>query len=514
MNQPSARLEEHATSNTPPSIPDNGEANHPLQATVESALLRPEKQVLATLRADGSRKWLFPQLATGYFWNRRRFVAYFLIGIFTLIPHLRMGGKPLVLLDVPGRRFTLFGYTYLPTDTLLLALLMVGGFLTIFAATALFGRVWCGWGCPQTVYMEFVFRPLDRLLAGTKGKGGQPSKPLSTVKSVARLVAYLVICMFLTHTFLAYFVGVERLAVWIRQSPLEHPIPFLVMAVTTGLMMFDFLYFREQTCLVACPYGRFQSVMLDRQSLIVTYDLRRGEPRAKGSRTTLPVVETPQVETTRRPAVGDCIDCGACVRVCPTGIDIRNGLQMECIHCSQCIDACDDVMQRVKLPTGLIRYSNQASMEGKPVSWLRPRLAIYGVALCLVFGLFGYFLATKSAFDAQLFRGYGNSFSVGDEGLIDNTLKLNLANRSDSDRTYRLKILSPPSARIRLIESELVQLKAGDKYMFPILISAPFEQFSDAHCLMELEIVDNQGERQVLPYTLLGPYQKPAPRTP
>ena len=246
-------------------------------------LLRPEEHVLSTLEADGSRRWMFPRLAPGFFWTRRRVVAYLLVAFFTILPHLRFYGKPLILLDVTARRFTIFGYTFLPTDTLLLALLLVSVFLSIFLITAMYGRVWCGWGCPQTVYMEFFFRPVDRFFQGSVGKGGRPTKPMTPVMSVLRFLTYLAMCAFLAHTFLAYFVGTEELRSWIRRSPFEHPIPFLVMAVTTGLMMFDFLYFREQTCLIACPYGRFQSVLLDRRSLIVSYDRLRGEPRGKRS---------------------------------------------------------------------------------------------------------------------------------------------------------------------------------------------------------------------------------------
>ncbi len=377
----------------------------PPQATSErvqtgEALLRPEEHVLATLEADGSRRWLFPRLAQGDFWKARRVVAWLLIAFFTILPHLRLYGKPPVLLDIPTRRFTILGYTFLPTDTLLLALLMVSGFVSIFLITALFGRVWCGWGCPQTVYMEFLFRPIDRLFDHTVGKGGCAPKKLSTGKWWARNLVYLVVCAFLTHTFLAYFVGTDRLGQWILQSPLQHPIPFLVMAVSTILLMFNFGYFREQTCLIACPYGRFQSVMLDRRSLIVTYDHHRGEPRGRGK----PVVENDVASK------GDCVDCGMCVQVCPTGIDIRNGLQMECIHCAQCIDACHDVMTKLHMPTNLIRYSNQDAMEHKPSGVLRPRLLIYPLVLMLTLGGFLTIFLTKKDFDAKLLRNLVTRF--------------------------------------------------------------------------------------------------------
>lgn len=463
------------------------------------SLLKPEEHVLATLEADGSRRWLFPRVAQGSFWTSRRAVAWGLIAFFTILPHLRFFGKPPVLLDIPTRRFTILGYTFLPTDTLLLALLMVCAFISIFLVTALFGRVWCGWGCPQTVYMEFLFRPIDRIFQGTVGKGGHPREKLKGWRWWLRGLVYLLICSFLTHTFLAYFVGTDRLGRWVTQSPLDHPIPFLVMAVSTLLLAFNFLYFREQTCLIACPYGRFQSVMLDRRSLIVSYDPKRGEPRGPGK---------PDVIAEAR-SKGDCVDCGMCVQVCPTGIDIRNGLQMECIHCAQCIDACSSVMSTLHMPTGLIRYSNQDAMTGQPSSLLRPRLVIYPLALALAFSLFVFVFLTKKDFDAKLLRNLGNTFSVGSSGWIDNSLRLSLTNRSEENRNYEISVLAPTEASARPIETPNIELAGGTHSYVPILLSAPFEAFNDGRCKVKIRISDNKGEQRTIEYMLLGPYQKP-----
>jgi len=257
------------------------------------------------------------------------------------LPHLRIGGKPIILLDIAAREFTFFRHTFYPTDTPLVTLLMLTVFFTVMFFTAVGGRLWRGWGCPQTVYLEFLFRPIDRLFAGTRGKGGTSKRSVNAFLQGARLMVYLACSLFLAHTFLSYFIGTEQLSKWMQLSPLKHPQTFGVMAVATAGLMYNFLFFREQLCMVACPYGRFQSVMLDRKSLIVTYDIHRGEPRHKGR--------------SLAGTGGDCIDCGHCTAVCPTGIDIRNGLQMECIHCTQCIDVCNDVMERIKKPLGLTR---------------------------------------------------------------------------------------------------------------------------------------------------------------
>ncbi|MEM6366175.1 MAG: cytochrome c oxidase accessory protein CcoG, partial [Planctomycetota bacterium] len=369
-------------------------ASAPQDAANDDALIEAPEHVLSTLERDGSRRWLYPKLATGAWWNRRRTIAYVLMVVFVVIPHLRWGGKPLVLLDIAAREFTLFGRTFLPTDTLLLALLMLTVFVSIVLVTAIAGRLWCGWACPQTVYMEFLFRPIDRLFEGTVGKGGKPKRSLSVPLQLARFAVYVVLCGFLSHTFLAYFVGTERLAQWIFSSPIEHPIAFLVMSATLGLMIFDFMFFREQLCLIACPYGRFQSVMLDEQSMIVAYDTGRGEPRKKGKH--LPTDN-----------VGDCVDCNQCVVVCPTGIDIRDGLQMECINCTQCIDACDDVMEKVGSPKGLIRYGSQDGLAGKAKKLLRARTIVYPLILVVLMTGLVFAISTRNGFDARVIRHGG-----------------------------------------------------------------------------------------------------------
>ena len=354
-----------------------------------------EDRVLSTLHADGSRRWLSPRLSRGRFLRARRILAYVLIAVFTLVPYLTIQGKPAVLLNLPKREFTILGFTFLPTDTALLALFLVTLIVGIFLATALLGRVWCGWMCPQTVYLEFVYRPLERLFDGPPGARHTAGRKSTPWRKLAKYGVFLLISMYLAHTFLAYFVGVEALSQWVRRSPWNHPVSFLVMLAVTGLMLFDFSYFREQTCIVACPYGRFQSVMLDRDSLIVSYDRSRGEPRGR------------RVKDAGPEPKGDCIDCGLCTDTCPTGIDIRDGLQMECVACTQCIDACDGVMDRIGKPRGLIRFSSQARMEGEPGRLVRPRVILYPLVLLALMSVFGVVLASKQPADVTLLRGMG-----------------------------------------------------------------------------------------------------------
>jgi len=490
----------------------------------EPDLLQPEQRVLSTLEADGRRRWLTPRLASGRFLKYRRIVAYSLIAVFTLLPYIPINGKPAILLDVIKRRFTFFGTTFLPTDTFLLALFMVGLLVSIFLITALFGRVWCGWACPQTVYLEFVYRPIERLFTGTAGKGGRPRNSVAGWRRIAMYAAFLLISMFLAHTFLAYFVGVERLFAWVQGSPTEHPVAFLVMAATTGLMMFDFCYWREQLCIIGCPYGRFQSVMLDRQSLIITYDPIRGEPRGKLRRVgsgasrvesvgsvSLPTLHCPPSTSSR----GDCIDCTMCVQVCPTGIDIRDGLQLECVNCAQCIDACDAVMDRIGKPRGLIRYSSQQAVEGETPRLLRPRVVLYPMVIALIVGIFLFALGTKSVANVSLLRARGLPYYQMPEGRIGSTLRVQITNRLDQPQTFTLQLQQPTPMRLKAANNPIT-VASGQTIEQPVQIIAPREAFAGGAAGVGVRVTSPQGYDHTTHTRLVGPTgpaSAPAPRS-
>ncbi len=458
--------------------------------------LPPELRVLPTLDQDGSRRWVNPSLSPGYFWNRRRIVAYALVAFFLTLPHLRFGGKPWVLLDIVHREFTFLGHTFYPTDSPLLALMILMAFFSIMFITATAGRVWCGWGCPQTVYLEFLFRPIDRFFAGTMGRGGKASKAMSLLSSTLRIIVYVICSMFLTHTLLSYFVGTDRLSHWIFSSPLKHPVAFLFMGVTTGAVLFDFLFFREQFCMIACPYGRFQSVMLDRRSWIISYDRKRGEPRGKAA-----------VDASG--SRGDCVDCNRCVAVCPTGIDIRNGLQMECISCAQCIDACDTVMTKIGRPTGLVRYTSQDALEGRRSPWLRARTVIYPTLITIAAVLFLYVLSTKFAFDARLLRAPGAPFvAVQKEGrpTIQNNVRIRLVNRSQAARQYSVQVTEPAGVTVEWSDGLEQKLEPNGSILAPLKVFFPNQMTIGVGDRQATLIVrDDGGAERRIPFRLVGP---------
>lgn len=457
-------------------------------------VLHPPDQVLSTLNADGSRRWLRPRVSPGRFLTGRRWVGWGLIAIFALLPLLKMNGKPLLLLDVAHRRFHFFGVTFLSTDTLLLALLLLAAGLSVFFFTALAGRVWCGWACPQTVYMEFLYRPIERLFEGSRGKGGRPAVPPSLGRRLGLFGVYLLVSLLLAHIFLAYFVGAEELLRWMTRSPFEHPGAFVLMAVTTALMLFNFGYFREQTCLVACPYGRFQSVLLDRDSLVISYDTRRGEPRGR-------MVHDRAVGDPQR---GDCIDCGLCVVTCPTGIDIRNGLQMECVACAQCIDACDRVMDKISRPRGLIRYTSQRSLEQGRTRTARGRVLVYGVALLGVMSALVWLLLHRSPLDAVLLRAPGMPFAVLPSGDVQNPFKLRITNRTDVPRRYTVELRGAEGLHAATTWPA-VFVAPADSLTEPLPIVAPRSAFDGGRLNVTLVVRDDAGGERVLAQRLLGP---------
>lgn len=453
--------------------------------------LPPPERVLPTLNADGSRKRVRPELFNGRKYRARLITAWSLIGLFVVLPFIHIDGKPLVLLDVARRQFTLFGRTFLPTDTVLLMLLLLAIFVGIFWLTALVGRAWCGWGCPQTVYLEFVFRPIERWFEGDRAAQLKLDRQGGGARRLLKNVVFFGMSVVVANIFLAYFVGVHALSGWITSSPFDRPAPFLVMAITAGLVFFDFAYFREQMCTVICPYARLQSVMLDKRSLIIGYDERRGEPRSKGK------AKPGEVR-------GDCIDCGACVRACPTGIDIREGLQLECVACAQCIDACDSIMTKIKKPTGLIRYGTQRGLlEGKPRgSLVRPRVLVYpAILLAAITGLL--LLGQPKVAEVTVLRGLAAPYVVSGDS-VRNQIRIKIENRTGSEQRYTLALVSARGIELVAPENPLT-VPADSRRTTTVFVSADKTAFRNGRLAVEFSIRGQSGFEERVPYHLLGP---------
>jgi cytochrome c oxidase accessory protein FixG len=449
----------------------------------------PTERVLSTLNQDGTRRYIRPKLAHGRFLTRRRIVGFALIALFVLLPRIRIEGRPGLLIDLISREIVVFGQVFRPSDGIVLAALGITIVITVFLVTALFGRAWCGWGCPQTVYLELIYRPVERLFEGSRGQNA------SAVRKVAKWITYVGISFALSNVFLAYFVGTDRLEEWVFNSPLEHVGGFTVVMAVTALMLWDFGWFREQTCLIACPYGRLQSVLLDKQSLIVGYDKTRGEPRGKAGKKKLPVVQEQKL--------GDCVDCGACVAVCPTGIDIRDGLQMECVNCTQCIDACDAIMDKLERKRGLIRYTSQDELAGKGRKLLRVRTVIYPVLLVIAGSLLAWTLASREGTEVWVERIKGPAFVELPDGKVSSQARIKLENKSDKEQRYTLLIKDHPELLLRSQAQWTIPPRKSLE--IPVFVDVPRASFVGGKLPVFFHIHETGGFSRVVKITLLGP---------
>jgi len=415
----------------------------------------------ATIGEGGRRNWLYPQLLRGGTWMRRRNVVYSaLMLVYLLVPWLQVGGHQAVLLDLPRRKFAFFGFVLWPQDSWMLWMLLITGMLGVFFFTALLGRVWCGWACPQTVFMEGVFRRIEAFVEGDANARRKlddgPWDGRKVLKKSIKHLIFILISVHIANTFLCYFAGTDLVVKMTLASPIGAPGWFLFMSLVAGAFYFDFAWFREQVCTIVCPYGRWQSVLLDEHSLIVGYDAARGDPRG--------------TMRTRRGsdanAHGDCIDCGRCVDVCPTGIDIRAGLQMECINCTACIDVCDEVMLKTKRPAGLIRYTSLRELGGLVRKPFRPRTVAYAVVLLLAMGIMSTLAAQRTVVEVQVLRAYGDTISAGAQ-IVSNRFDIRVINKSEEDVALKLE----PQEGFTLIAAvNPIGMKAGSTGTTPLFV--------------------------------------------
>jgi cytochrome c oxidase accessory protein FixG len=373
---------------------------------------------------------VYPADTRGRFTQARRYSSLALILFYLSLPWVQINGYPAAFFDVAGRRFHLFGLTLAVQDMWLLFFVITGVGFALFFVTALLGRIWCGWACPQTVFLDHVYRRIERWIDGdavTRRK--LAAAPLSARKVLKRVVKhglYVAVSAIITHLFLAYFVSLPEVWSMVRAAPAEHWGAFAFMGISTTILYFNFAWFREQLCIVICPYGRMQSALIDENTVVIGYDARRGEPRGRAGT-----------------SAGDCVDCGRCVHVCPTGIDIRQGLQMDCIGCTACIDACDEVMTRLERPRGLIRYDSQSGFEKRPTRWVRPRTVLYFFLLAVGAAVAGWAVSTIKPATLGVTRMTGAPYIV-DADAVRNQFLVRVVNKRNAAATFTLTLENPP----------------------------------------------------------------------
>ena len=456
---------------------------------------KPIRDAVTTINPDGSHYKPHPADVQGRWNTLRRILGYALIATYFLLPWIPANGNPAVLLDAENRRFHLFGLTLAPQDLWVLFFGITGLGFGLFFITALLGRVWCGWACPYTVFLEHIFRRIERVIEGDsiqrKKLAAASWTPGKATKQVLKHVFYLIAAALLAHVFLSYFIPLPRLYQFMRQSPLANATAFGIVVFLTVAFWFSFGWFREQFCIIMCPYGRLQSVLTDADTIIVGYDEKRGEPRGAKGRTE-----------------GDCIDCQRCVKVCPTGIDIRHGLQMECIGCTACIDACDDIMRKVKQPTGLIRYDSQQGFAGNPRRIIRPRVIVYSALGSLGIAAFAFtFTNHAKPFMGDLSRMRGQPF-YADPTVIRNHFQIRLQNKRNQPARFTIGLVDPPTGFALSGESDVITVPPLGEINRPAIIIVPRNQYTGPTSITLVVHGEPGGIKIIQQARFLGPAAK------
>lgn len=451
------------------------------------------KERLATTDQEGKRLYLYPEKIQGEYKNRREIFYSFLIFLYLILPWTRVGGLQTLLIDIPKREFIFFGQIFYGHDAPLLFFLFA--FIALFIAfiTALWGRVWCGWACPQTVFIHAIFIKIDEFFEGDARERRELDRaPLSPSKILIKSLkwaTYLIISLIISHSFVAYFLGSSHLWDAITSPPSENIGAFISMLITTAIILFDLGWFREQFCIIACPYGRFQSVLMDESSLVVLYDEKRGEPR-----------RAPHIKTEDE---GDCINCGLCVKVCPTGIDIRRGTQLECIACTLCMDGCDSIMTKLNRPKGLIRYGTEEESRPQRTEGIRLRTIIYLVLLFLVSLLLFINLINRPPLNIQLIRDK-NSYTENGETIL-NYFQAEIIYQGASPKTKITALLDEPDGSTELTTPlNQFPIVRGKKVSLPLFIKFK------ATRTITIKFYDDSNEAKPVykKITLIGPFTK------
>ena len=414
------------------------------------------RDALATVQDDGKRNWVYPKKVTGLFYKYRSYLSWVLLGILFAGPFIQVNGRPYFLFNIFERKFIIFGAAFWPQDTHLLIFLLLIFFVFIILFTVVFGRVWCGWACPQTLFMEMVFRKIEYLIEGDANQqralNDKPWDAEKIIKKGIKFSVFLIISLMIGHLVMAYLIGIDQVMEIVTQPPSANLAGFMGLIGFSTIFMLVFSWFREQACLVVCPYGRLQGVLLDNNSINVMYDYVRGEPRG--------AIKKSELENQGK---GDCVDCSLCVQVCPTGIDIRNGIQMECVNCTACIDACDEVMVKVERPKGLIRFASENSIKNGFQKLLTGRVKGYSVVLVLLMGAFVSLIVTREDLQGTVTRFPGMTYQAREDGTISNLYQITLINKTFEPQKVELKSLAS-GMKIEIVGEQKWVLEPQSKF--------------------------------------------------
>ncbi|MCB9729059.1 MAG: cytochrome c oxidase accessory protein CcoG [Deltaproteobacteria bacterium] len=460
----------------------------------------PNLDSLSMLDAEGHRRYVLPADARGRYSRAKPWVYGLLIALYVGLPFASVGGHPAVLLDIPARQAWLFGQSFNAQDFYLVFFILTGIGFGLIVMSALFGRIWCGWACPQTVFLDGVFRRIERWIEGPAPRRARLADAPWSFEKLWRKglkhAIYVALAVAIAQVFIAYFISADGVARLWAEGPAEHPAAFIWAVAMSGILYFNFWWFREQLCIVICPYGRLQSALQDQHTLIIGYDTVRGEPRGK----------------LNTPGAGDCVACNRCVAVCPTGIDIRHGLQLECIGCAYCIDACDEIMVKVGRPKGLIRYDSQAGLSGETRRFWRPRVFAYVLAGLLGLAVATFMFRTHKPFEANVTRVQGAPFVVQD-GLVENRLLVHVVNKNPKPSLFQLEPVREGDPRLMIPQAELL-LQPFQDHRFPVVVEVPTQEMTPG-LTVGLRVIDPVSQTsRVLDLEILGPRRAEPGATP
>lgn len=472
------------------------------EINIEQQLYDEESQTfrnqLATVTDEGKRRWIYPKKPSGRFHNARIIVSAVLLLILVVTPFIKLNGHPFILFDFLNRKFILFGILFGPHDFHLFVIAMISAVVFIILFTAVFGRIFCGWACPQTIFMEMVFRKIEYWLEGdAKDQRKLKAAPWSGTKILKKLLKHVIffaIAFFISNIFLSYIIGMDVLLKIVTDPPSKHLQGLFAITVFSGIFYFVFSYFREQVCTIVCPYGRLQGVLLDRDSIVIAYDNIRGEPRRR--------YRKDEGWENR----GDCIECYQCIEVCPTGIDIRNGIQLECVNCTACIDACDDIMDKINRPRGLIRYASVNSIE-KNTKWrFTPRAIGYSALLTVLLTVLFFLLANRTDFSVTVLRTPGLLFQEQPNNMVSNIYDLNIVNKTFEKIPISLK-LENINGELKLVGNDIVIQPQGNiDTKFLVLLQKDLLKKMNTN--LEIGIYDGNNLIKKVSTSFLAPLKK------
>ncbi len=452
---------------------------------------------IATVDEEGKRVWVYPKKPKGYFHNLRKVVSAVLLILLFAGPFITISGRPLLLLNIFERKFVIFGQAFWPQDFFLLALLLITFFVFVILFTVVFGRLWCGWACPQTLFMEMVFRKIEYWLEGDANQQRKLNQRNWDFDKIWRKglkhAIFMLVSIIIAHTVMAYLIGYKEVINIVSQPPTAHLSGFIGLTFFTFIFYGVFSYLREQACIAICPYGRLQGVLLDKKSIAVMYDWLRGEPRGKIKKNS---DEQPK---------GDCIDCKLCVHVCPTGIDIRNGTQLECVNCTACIDACDEVMVKINKPKGLIRYASYDSIKEGVKGLFNNRVKAYSVVLLLLISVLITALATRSEIDVTILKVPGQLYQKTDDGQITNLYNVQFINKTFEPTEVSLRVLSLDQAEISKVGGGNLKIEANSLAEGVYFIKIPSENLKSAKTSVTVGVFNGEELVDEIDTKFLGP---------